>query len=79
MAVILGGGHLVNVVLGQYNESSIGRRHETTFKVETYLCGRGSAAVTQNELYALEDDKATDSHAQAFLSLFGCSTQRNDC
>jgi hypothetical protein len=34
MAVILGGGHLVNVVLGQYNESSIGRRHETTFKVK---------------------------------------------
>ncbi|KAI0264261.1 hypothetical protein BGY98DRAFT_1181932 [Russula aff. rugulosa BPL654] len=52
IAVILGGGHLVNMVLGQYNESSIGRRHETTFEVETYLCGRGSASVNSKQVLA---------------------------
>ena len=57
------GGHHVNVELGQYNEWSA-NRHDTTFKVETYLCGRGSAILTENKLYVLElddDDNATGS------------------
>ncbi|KAI0270961.1 hypothetical protein BGY98DRAFT_923254 [Russula aff. rugulosa BPL654] len=51
------GGHRVNVELGQYDEwSTIGRRRETTFEVETYLSGR----ITQ-KLYVLEmGDDAKD-------------------
>jgi hypothetical protein len=44
-------------------------------KFETYPCGRGLVAVTQNDLHVLEldeDDIARDSQpeAKAFLSLF---------
>lgn len=61
-AVGPGGGHHVNLELGQYNEWSFGHRHETTFEVEIYLSGRGLVAITQNKLYVSEmddDDKAT--------------------
>ena len=55
------------MVSGWYNEwSIICRRHEMTFEVETYLCGRGL-----DKSYVLEldeDDKVTDSQSQAFLS-----------
>lgn len=64
------GGHHVIVELGQYNEWPAGR-HKTAFEVETHLCGRGSAVLTQNKLYVseLDDDDDDDSEAMGGLGV----------